>query len=692
MKFTSATPIKTVLYALTLFVISMGNPQANAAEIPLSPELQKLFPHASHMHQEDRDLSIIPVYRFGEVEGYAFRTAELFPVRGYGGKPIDILIGLSPKGHYTGFVVQSHYEPIFVKGDGPQILTRYMEQLIDVPASNNIYIRGDNQKNLEGSGKSSYIDGITNATVTTSAINQTITKAARSAARAKELAGYAPLNRSTPRTDKFSPMSFQQLIDKGLIKHWPIYDQQIKTARLDKKLGYPSQPVAIESSKPLAELFFVYLSHPVVARNLLPQAEYALWQEQTNNKDQYLLVLSKGNWNGDLLTNFLSIKQRGAEVIRHPESWPAIVNSLNLPNKNWDEKRLLRLPQVSAFDPLTRTELLFTASTKAKLKEIYQLPTEYFKLTDSPELHEKPLWQQIWQQRQDEIALLLLGLTLLSIIFLNQHYFVQQPNVFHKIRWSYLGFTLLFIGIYAQGQLSIVNVLTFQHLLLDGSSLALFLLDPIIFILGCYVLLSLLLFGRGLFCGWLCPFGALQEFMGLISKKLSIPQWKIKPKWHKQLQKIKYLALVVILSASFFSLTYGEVLAELEPFKTSITLYFIREWQYVAYALLLLILALKTHKFYCRYLCPLGACLAVLGAIPVFNWLTRRAECGYPCQNCKMNCEIDAINKQGVINMRECVQCLECIVINSNPALCAIEVAETKKQKRKANYIEVSTS
>lgn len=225
---------------------------------------------------------------------------------------------------------------------------------------------------------------------------------------------------------------------------------------------------------------------------------------------------------------------------------------------------------------------------------------------------------------------------------------------------------------------------------MDSSPLALFLLDPIIFILGCYVLFSLFLFGRGLFCGWLCPFGALQEFMGLISKKLSIPQWKIKPNRHKQLQKIKYIALAVILTASFFSLTYGEILAELEPFKTSITLYFIREWQYVVYALILLVLGLKIHKFYCRYLCPLGACLAVLGSIPVFNWLTRRAECGTPCQNCRMNCEIDAINKQGVINMRECVQCLECIVINSNPTLCAIEVAETKKQKRKTNYIQAA--
>ena len=678
---------RALLFLLYWFIQSTH--LANAAEIPLSPALQNLFPHASHMHQEDRDLSIIPLYRFGELEGYAFRTAELFPVRGYGGKPIDILIGLDPKGHYTGFEVIDHYEPIFVKGDGPQKLNRYMEQLKGVVASNNIYIRGDNQKELQGSGKSTYIDGITNATVTTNAINKTITKSARAAARAKELAGFSVLSRSIPKTDNFKQQSFEQLTESGLIQHWPVYAEQIKSAQMDKKLGYPSQPVAIDSSTPIAELYIAYMSHPLVAKNLLPTAGYEAWQSMTSSSDQYILLISKGLWKGREFSNFLRMKQRGTEVIKKQITLPELSKNLKLPNADWNEIVLQRIPAVASFDPLNRTNLEFIASPKAKLKEIYKLPTEFFRLDESANIEDIPLWKQLWQQRQNEIALLLLGLTLLSILFVNQHYAVLNPNLFHNIRWAYLAFTVLFVGFYAQGQLSIVNILTIQHLFIDGSSLDLFLLDPIIFILGCYVLTSLIIFGRGLFCGWLCPFGALQEFAGLISKKLNIKQWKIKTLWHKRLQKLKYLLLFVIIGASFYSLTLGETLAELEPFKTSITLYFYREWQYVLYAIILLLLALKVHKFYCRYLCPLGASLAILGAFPIFNWLTRRAECGSPCQNCRMNCEIDAINKQGKIDMRECVQCLECIVINNNPTLCAIEVAETKKQKRKVRYIEV---
>ena len=98
---------------------------------------------------------------------------------------------------------------------------------------------------------------------------------------------------------------------------------------------------------------------------------------------------------------------------------------------------------------------------------------------------------------------------------------------------------------------------------------------------------------------------------------------------------------------------------------------------------------MKIHKFYCRYLYRLGACLVLFGAFPIFNWLTRRAECGSPCQKCRVNCEIDAISKQGKIDMKECIQCLECVVIKSSPILCVIEVVATKKRRRKERSIEI---
>jgi NosR/NirI family nitrous oxide reductase transcriptional regulator len=674
------------IFIFFTFFISL---KSIAVEVPLTPELKLLFPTASHTNQEDKGLSVTPVYQLGKLAGYTFNTAEIFPVRGYGGKPIDIMIGLTPEGLYTGFVVIDHYEPIFIKGDGPQKLERYMAQLTNLSASNNIYISGDNKNETQSSGKSTYIDGITSATVTTNAINKTITKSARAVARAKQLAGYASLSRNIPKVGEFEVLTLQQLVETGLIKYWPIYKQQIDTAKMDKKLGYPSQPVSIDNVTPLAEIYLAYVSHPLVAQNILSEKAYQAWINQYNKDEQYLLILSKGQWEQKSLSSRLSLKQRNTEIIRKPFELNEPEKSIAGRHGEWDEISLLRIPTVANFNPLDRIKLTFNATKQAKLVDIYQLPAEYFTTDNSQLTDDIALWKQLWEQRQNEIALLLLGLVLLTMLFLNQHYAVLNPDSFHKIRLGYLLFTILFIGYYAQGQLSIVNILTFQHLMMEGASLAPFLLDPMISILWCFVLVSLVFFGRGVFCGWLCPFGALQEISGIFAAKFNIKKWKVSTEWHNHLQKLKYLLLIIIVGGSFFSLTLGATLAELEPFKTSITLYFMREWQYVIYAVILLLMAMKIHKFYCRYLCPLGAFFALLGAFPIFNWLTRRAECGTPCQKCRVNCEIDAISKQGNIDMKECIQCLECVVINSSPTLCATEVVIIRKRRRKERSIEI---
>jgi NosR/NirI family transcriptional regulator, nitrous oxide reductase regulator len=124
------------------------------------------------------------------------------------------------------------------------------------------------------------------------------------------------------------------------------------------------------------------------------------------------------------------------------------------------------------------------------------------------------------------------------------------------------------------------------------------------------------------------------------------------------------------------------VLAELEPFKTAITLIFIRSWPFVIYAVLLLGLGLYINKFYCRYVCPLGAELAILGKIHLFEKLRRRTESGSKCQMCKNRYQVNAIHRNGSIDYSECMQCLECLAIINNPKQCAIDLLTLKQSGR----------
>jgi NosR/NirI family nitrous oxide reductase transcriptional regulator len=195
------------------------------------------------------------------------------------------------------------------------------------------------------------------------------------------------------------------------------------------------------------------------------------------------------------------------------------------------------------------------------------------------------------------------------------------------------------------------------------------------------VLFSLLLWGRGTFCGWLCPFGALQEFAALAGRALKLPQLAVRRALDAHLTRIKYLLLAAIVLAALFAPALADKLVELEPFKTAITLNFVRAWPYVLYAGGLLALSMVVYKGFCRYLCPLGAALALLGRVRLLDWIPRRAECGTPCQTCRHRCSYKAIAPNGAIDYAECFQCMECVVIIESPTQCAPRILERKRAR-----------
>ena len=249
-------------------------------------------------------------------------------------------------------------------------------------------------------------------------------------------------------------------------------------------------------------------------------------------------------------------------------------------------------------------------------------------------------------------------------------------------------YTLIFIGWYAQGQLSVVNIYPILQSVKSGFDLQVYLMDPVLFILWSYVFVSLFIVGRGIFCGWLCPFGALQEMVGWVAKKFRIRQRKIPFAVHRKLWWIKYAILGSLVITSYISLSDAEVLSEVEPFKTAITLHFVRYWPFVLYTVALLAAGLFINKFYCRYVCPLGAGLAILGYFHKFEWLTRRKECGKPCTMCYHKCDIKAITPEGKVDYNECVQCLECIVYYNNDDLCPPLKKAKKGAKRKPDMAD----
>lgn len=295
---------------------------------------------------------------------------------------------------------------------------------------------------------------------------------------------------------------------------------------------------------------------------------------------------------------------------------------------------------------------------------------------------EEPIWLTLWAQRKLQIIVLLLGLTLLTGILLFQDYLARRPNLLARVRLGFLLYTLFFIGWYSLGQLSIINVLTFMRAVMHQFSWDTFLIDPMLFLLWSFVAVTLLLWGRGVYCGWLCPFGALQELTFKLARKLRLPYFEIPHMVHERLQALKIIILLALFGLSLQSMSWAIQAAEIEPFKTAITLRFQREWGYVAFALGVIALAAFNRKFYCKYICPLGAALIIPGRFHTFEWLRRRKECGKPCQVCAVECEVQAIRPTGEIVINECHHCLDCQVIYYDNRKCVPLIEKRKRREQ----------
>lgn len=249
-------------------------------------------------------------------------------------------------------------------------------------------------------------------------------------------------------------------------------------------------------------------------------------------------------------------------------------------------------------------------------------------------------------------------------------------------RIGFLTFTLFGLGWWANAQLSVVNVLAFFSSAMTDFSWSAFLMDPLVFILWFSVAASLLFWGRGVFCGWLCPFGALQELTNKLAQYLKVPQIRVPWGIHERLWPIKYMIFLGLFGISLYSLELAERYSEIEPFKTAIILKFDRSWPFVLFAVALLAAGLFIERFYCRYLCPLGAALAIPGRLRMFDWLKRYKECGDPCTRCERECMVQAIHPEGHINPNECHQCLHCQVLYQSNTKCPVCVITAEKRAK----------
>ncbi|WP_226595885.1 NosR/NirI family protein [Marinobacter nauticus] len=691
---------------LMLLLSLVFTASAYAAEPPPEPRavIQSLFPSATVIEDKLPDFPVYPVYQLQELLGYAYVSTDFVTLQGFAGKPITMMIGLDTKGRFTGVEVLHHHEPVFLHGLGEAPLNEFVAQYEGRSLKDQIIVQASSRSSRDTGGQQVYFDGVSKATVSVLIINDTILSSALQVARSK-LEGFAQAAPTRARQDYYEPLTWQQLLDRGYVQKRTLSAQEVE-AKLGRPLtDYPTD-LSPPSGEAFTEIYFAYVNSPMVGRNLLGDEGYQSFQERLNDRGKVIMVMSQGVYphvNEAFVPGStpsrIGLNQNELAIEMRDLNWLEPNQQIMAPGApDMAAMNLFRVGGNAGFNP--GSEASFHLDITAPRNHLITDHARFtLPVTFSPDLFEpvevapdfnegqQPVWIGLWKERWWQISLLVAGLTILTVFFARQKTLTRYPRLVHGFRWGFLLFTLFFIGFYAQGQLSVVNIYTLLLALWDGFSLNVFLLDPVIFILWTYTFVTLFIWGRGLFCGWLCPFGALQELVAWIGQRLGLRQIKIPERWHRRLILLKYPILAGLVTTAFFSLTLAEQLAEVEPFKTSITLYFVRHWPFVMYALALLAIGLFVHKFYCRYLCPLGAGLAVLGRLRVFSWLERVKRCGQPCQHCKNECGINAIRKDGRVDYDECIQCLECVVILRDQNQCVDAIVQAKQRQKQARIL-----
>ncbi len=191
-----------------------------------------------------------------------------------------------------------------------------------------------------------------------------------------------------------------------------------------------------------------------------------------------------------------------------------------------------------------------------------------------------------------------------------------------------------------------------------------FIFDTALILTGMAVILSLW-FGR-FFCGWICPLGAVQEF---VHPKTNII--KISTASDKVLKNFKYIVLVIFLYLSWQ--TGKNLWSQYDPMKTLI--HFKGASVALFILILLFVVSVIIERPFCRYACPLGAVLSLTSRIAPFRMRSDANNC-MVCGKCTSGeCQMNAIESMNratdlpKIDSSECINCLDCQNICQRTAL-----------------------
>lgn len=165
------------------------------------------------------------------------------------------------------------------------------------------------------------------------------------------------------------------------------------------------------------------------------------------------------------------------------------------------------------------------------------------------------------------------------------------------------------------------------------------------------------------FCGWICAFGTYNDLIHHISKKIFKINFKVNEKVDNIFKYAKFIVLLVIIILGWNN--KNNVLQGLSPWQAFASLTdpkILFSNMLIGLILLLLITigAFFIERFFCRYLCPLGAIFFIISKFGITKINKPKEHCG-KCRACTNNCSMGLkLYKINTAKGGDCINCLKC--------------------------------
>jgi NosR/NirI family nitrous oxide reductase transcriptional regulator len=561
-----AVVLSTALLAL---VLSTGA----RADGRLAEFLDKIAPAdlvagADRFGAPEGEPPLAPILQGDTLLGFVYLNSDMVDAAGYSGKPIHILVAIDSKGTLIGAKIVEHHEPIVLIGIPEEKISAVIAHFrgIDIRAI------------AAGTTEAPTPDIVSGATVTVLVIGDSILRSALKVVQARGF-GQAPAAATPPVATtvdlgKSDLVDWQTLLGDGSVRrlHLSVADINDAYARSGNAEA-AKRPEKGSPDSTFIDLYVAPVTIPTIGRSLLGDAEYSRMMQRLQPGQQAILVMGEGRYSfkgsgfvrGGIFDRIELVQ--GLESVRfHDKQHTRIGDLAAVGSPRFKEIALFAMPPGMRFDAAQpwHLKLLVQRAIGALEKAFlvfdlrYLPPDKYLKheqpavvVADKPSTDvpsesgaapgpvghldagpspeavaatEVPLWQRIWRDRWLDIGIVAIAILLLTAIFFFQDWFMRRPRLFVPLRLGFLAFVLIWLGWLVHAQPSVVNVLTYVNALMSGFKWDYFLMDPLLFILWSGIAAALLFWGRGPFCGWLCPFGALQELTNQAARRLKVPQ------------------------------------------------------------------------------------------------------------------------------------------------------------------------